>query len=51
MRLFVAIALPDEARAALAHLARVPQTADRKAAIPGVMPEMRARLERRSLFG
>lgn len=35
----------------LGHLATVTQTADRKAAIARVMPEMRARLERRSLFG
>jgi len=35
----------------LGHVAGVIQTADRKAAITRVMPEMRARLERRSLFG
>lgn len=35
----------------LGHVATVTQTADRKAAIERVMPEMRARLGRRSLFG
>lgn len=35
----------------LGHVATVTQTQDRKAAIERVMPEMRARLQRRSLFG
>lgn len=35
----------------LGHVAKVVGTADRKAAIELVMPDMRARLQRRSLFG
>ncbi len=35
----------------LGHVATVTHTIDRKAAIERVMPEMRARLGRRSLFG